>query len=350
MTDPGPTTRGTGRPATTTTGKDVARAAGVSQAAVSLVLGGKWRGRVSAVKAEAVRATARELGYRPNAAARTLRTGGTRTALLVVPALTAEFFAQVHAGAAATAAAHDFGLVLYPSPEGIGPAPDPFGPARTAVDGIIATSMAADALSAVQDGGALPLVMLDNDPADPAAAATVNADLADGMRQLAHHLLELGHRRITHIAADIDSWTFARRARALRDALVAMPGTRLHTERAALTVTGGRHAAERALAAPAPRPTALVCDDDRLAAGACKALRRLGLRVPQDVSVTGVDDLALATALEPELTTLRLPGHAIGAAGMRALLTRLDGEDPADTTVPVELVVRGTTAPPPAGT
>lgn len=96
------------------TSKDVARAAGVSQAAVSLVLGGKWPGRVSAATAERVREAARSLGYRPNLAARDLRTGRTRTALLVVPALTNEFFARVHAGAASVAAAHGFGVLLYP--------------------------------------------------------------------------------------------------------------------------------------------------------------------------------------------------------------------------------------------
>ncbi|MGW7556259.1 LacI family DNA-binding transcriptional regulator, partial [Streptomyces rimosus] len=96
------------------TSRDVARAAGVSQAAVSLVLGDKWRGRVSPHKAESVRAAARDLGYRPNLAARSLRMGRTRTALLVVPALTTEYFARVYTGAARVAADHDFGVVLYP--------------------------------------------------------------------------------------------------------------------------------------------------------------------------------------------------------------------------------------------
>ncbi|WP_326794976.1 LacI family transcriptional regulator [Streptomyces sp. NBC_01808] len=330
------------------TSRDVARAAGVSQAAVSLVLGGKWRGRVSAAKADAVRAAARELDYRPNAAARTLRTGGTRTALLVVPALTNEFFAGVHAGAARAAAAHDFGVVLYPSPEGIGPARDPFAAAHTAVDGVIASSMATDAVRNLRGGG-LPLVMLDSDPADTGAVATVNADVADGMRQVARHLLELGHRRITRLAAAIDSWTFAARGRALADALAAVPGARLRTEPAELSVAGGLAAAQRALAAPAAedRPTALVCDDDLLAAGALKAARRLGLRVPYDVSVTGFDDLALATAVEPELTTVRLPADTVGAAGMTALLDALAGRGAGSTTVPARLSVRASTAPAP---
>ncbi|MFI0258115.1 LacI family DNA-binding transcriptional regulator [Streptomyces sp. NPDC017056] len=327
------------------TSRDVARAAGVSQAAVSLVLGDKWHGRVSRPKAESVRAAARDLGYRPNLAARSLRLGRTRTALLVVPALTTEFFARVYTGAARVAAENGFGVVLYPSPEGVGPARDPFDSARASLDGVIASSMASDALAAMRGEG-LPLVLLDSDPDDSGATATVNLDLADGVRRLVAHLLALGHRRITHLAADIDSWTFRVRARALAEALHGVPDARVRTEPAALSVEAGLRAAHASLTRPGPRPTALLCDDDLLAAGACKAARRLGLRVPEDVSVTGVDDLALATALEPELTTLRLPAEDVGAAGMRALMTALDGGTPAPVTLPAELVVRGSTAPP----
>ncbi|MCZ7430399.1 LacI family DNA-binding transcriptional regulator [Streptomyces sp. WMMC1477] len=333
------------------TSRDVARTAGVSQATVSLVLRDKWPGRVSPATAESVRAAARELGYRPNLTARSLRLGRTRTALLVVPALTNEFFARVYTGAARVAAEHDVGVVLYPSPEGIGPARDPFESARTSLDGVLASSMAAEALSALRHDG-LPLVMLDSGPGapdEPATAATVNPDLADGMRQTAEHLLGLGHRHLAHLTAGIASWTFDQRARALDTAVARAAGreraVRLtRTAAPELTVTGGLHAAERLLAA-SPRPTALVCDDDLLAAGACKAARRLGLRIPQDVSVTGFDDLALATAVEPELTTVRLPGEELGAAGMRALLAVLDGRTPEAAVLPVQLVPRGSSGP-----
>ncbi|HEX5567877.1 MAG TPA: LacI family DNA-binding transcriptional regulator [Streptomyces sp.] len=326
------------------TSRDVARAAGVSQAAVSLVLRDRWRGRVSPGKAEAVREAARELGYRPNLAARNLRTGRTRTALLVVPALTNEFFARVHAGAARVAGEHGFEVVLYPSPEGIGPARDPFGSAGAALDGVIASSMASEALAALSTGGGLPLVMLDSDPERTRAAATVNLDITDGMRQVAGHLLGLGHREVAHIAAAVDSWTFRVRARTLARALRSAGCPAPLVRPTELSVTGGTRAAMEALAAD-PRPTALVCDDDVLAAGACKAVRRMGLRVPEDVSVTGFDDLTLASAVDPELTTVRLPAQEAGAAGMRALLAVLEGRAVEVTTLPVELVVRGSTAP-----
>ncbi|CAL9568384.1 HTH-type transcriptional repressor CytR [Streptomyces sp. enrichment culture] len=333
--------RGSTRP----TSRDVARAAGVSQAAVSLVLGGKWRGRVSETTAQRVREAAHALGYRPNLAARNLRLGRTRTVLLVVPALTTEFFAGVYTGAARVAAEHGFGVVLYPSPEGIGPARDPFASAQAALDGVIASSMAADALTAIR-GDQLPLVMLDSDPGGSLGAATVNLDIADGIRQAADHLLALGHRRFLHLAADVASWTFEVRARELAAHLAAVPGTRLDTARAPISIEGARAAAEAALGRPGPRPTAMVCDDDQLAAGAYKAIRRLGLRVPDDISVTGVDDLALATAIDPELTTVRLDAELFGEQGMRALLSVLEGRSPEAGDIPVRLVPRGSTAPP----
>ncbi|MGO4461736.1 LacI family DNA-binding transcriptional regulator [Streptomyces sp. M-16] len=326
------------------TSRDVATAAGVSQATVSLVLGDKWRGRVSERTATLVREAATELGYRPNLAARNLRLGSTRTALLVVPALTNEFFARVYTGAARVAADHGFGVVLYPSPDGTGPARDPFASARAALDGVIASSMAADALAAI-GGDDLPLVMLDSDPTSTGAAAHVNLAMADGVRQICAHLRGHGHRDILHLASAIDSWTFEVRAETL--AALLDPTTRLRTVRAELTVEAARTAMETALAAPHDRPTAIVCDDDILAAGACKAARRLGLRIPEDLSVTGFDDLALATAVEPELTTVHLPAEQVGEQGMTALLSVLEGTPWTAPDIPVDLIVRDSSGPAP---
>ncbi|MEV7525226.1 LacI family DNA-binding transcriptional regulator [Streptomyces sp. NPDC091371] len=326
------------------TSRDVATAAGVSQATVSLVLGDKWRGRVSERTAGLVRETATQLGYRPNLAARNLRLGTTRTALLVVPALTNEFFARVYTGAARIAAEHGFGVVLYPSPDGTGPARNPFASARAALDGVIASSMAADALHAI-GGTDLPLVMLDSDPTAGHASAHVNLDIADGMRQATEHLLTHGHRRFLHLASAIDSWTFHIRAQALATHLG--PHTELRTVRAPLSVDAARTAMETALATPHDRPTAIICDDDILAAGACKAARRLGLRVPDDLSVTGFDDLALATAVEPELTTVHLPAEHVGEQGMTALLAVLEGTPWTAPDIPVTLIPRASTGPAP---
>ena len=194
------------------TSRDVARAAGVSQATVSLVLGGKWRGRVSERTAQAVRAAAGELGYRPNLAARSLRLGAPGRRCWSPRAHPRVLRPGLRRRRRAWPRSTASGSCSTPRPPAIGPARDPFGSARAAIDGVIASSMAADALAGIGDGG-LPLVMLDSDPDVAGRPPTVNLAVADGMRQVARHLLGLGHRRITHIAADVDTWTFRVRTR-----------------------------------------------------------------------------------------------------------------------------------------
>ncbi|MEU5880137.1 LacI family DNA-binding transcriptional regulator [Spirillospora sp. NPDC047279] len=328
---------GTGRP----TSRDVAQEAGVSQSTVSLVLGGKWSGRVSPATAQTVREAAGRLGYRPNLAARSLRLGTTRTVLLIVPTLSAPFFGDVYQGAARVAAEHGFGIVAYPWPDDAGPADSPFAAPHEAIDGILASSLATDVASAFRG---TPVVMLDSDPAG--AAPTVVFDVASGMRAITAHLAALGHRRIGHVAASIGQWTFHDRGAALAEAVRALPGGSYVRSAGDLEVGSARDAAGRLLDLPDP-PTALVCDDDLISAGAYKAARARGLEVPGDLSVTGIDDVQIATALEPELTTVRLPAEALGAQGMTALLEVLDGGTPRPGPLPGELVVRGSTGPAP---
>ncbi|RKS72110.1 DNA-binding LacI/PurR family transcriptional regulator [Actinomadura pelletieri DSM 43383] len=383
------------------TSKDVAQEAGVSQSTVSLVLGGKWTGRVSPATARSVRIAAERLGYRPNKAARNLRLGTTRTVLLMVPTLTAPFFGPVYTGAARVAARHGFGVVVstWPeddpsataetadsvtpdsvTPDGVTPdgvTPDsvtadsvtpggvtadgvtdrtprngPWTAPHEAIDGILASSMAAST-TATTVGGALreyrltPAVMLDSGPAGD-HVPTVDFGVADGMRAIVEHLGALGHRRIGHVAAAVDQWTFRARADALTAAVTALPGGTVTRATCAIDVTSAKNAAGRLLDR-SERPTALVCDDDLIAAGAYKAARARGLDVPSDLSVTGFDDVLLATALEPELTTIRLPAEELGAQGMTALLDLLAGRRPPPRTLPGELIVRGSTAPPTPG-
>ncbi|WP_199487450.1 LacI family DNA-binding transcriptional regulator [Actinomadura spongiicola] len=344
------------------TSKDVAQEAGVSQSTVSLVLGGKWTGRVSPATARSVRIAAERLGYRPNKAARNLRLGTTRTVLLMVPTLTAPFFGPVYTGAARVAARHGFGVVVSTWPEddpaGTGETVDrtprngPWASPHEAIDGILASSMAAST-TATTVGGALreyrltPAVMLDSGPAGD-RVPTVDFGVADGMRAIVEHLAALGHRRIGHVAAAVDQWTFRTRADALTAAVTALPGGTVTRASCMIDVTSAKDAAGRLLDR-SDRPTALVCDDDLIAAGAYKAARARGLDVPADLSVTGFDDVLLATALEPELTTVRLPAEELGTQGMTALLDLLAGRRPPPRTLPGELIVRGSTAPPAPG-
>jgi LacI family transcriptional regulator len=307
----------------------VARIAGVSQSTVSLVLAGKAEGRVKPETGQAVREAARRLGYRPNLAARNLRLGRTRTVLLVVPTLVGPFFGAVYTGAARVAGEHGFGVVVHPWNDDATPARSPVD--IEAIDGVLASSIG----GGVTGLGDLPLVVMDNDPAG--AAPSVNVDVAGGMRAIRHHLTSLGHHRIGHLAAAIDAWTFR-----VRGAVLDPVACRATT---AIDVAAARAAALELLSRP-DRPSALVCDDDLIAAGAYKAARHLGLDVPGDLSVTGFDDVLVATAIEPELTTVRLPAEELGARAMAALLERLDGRTPSDVFLPGELVVRGSTARP----
>jgi DNA-binding LacI/PurR family transcriptional regulator len=310
----------------------VARAAGVSQSTVSLVLAGKSEGRVKPETGQAVREAARRLGYRPNLAARNLRLGSTRTVLLVVPTLASPFFGAVYTGAARIAGERGFGIVVHPWNDDAAPARSPVD--IEAIDGVLASSLG----GGVTGMSEVPLVVLDNDPADPAPA--VNFDVAGGMRAIAGHLAGLGHRRIGHLAAAVDAWTFRVRGEVLAEETpVVCRGT------SAIDVTAARTSALDLLDRP-DRPSALVCDDDLIAAGAYKAARALGLDVPRDLSITGFDDILVATALEPELTTIRLPAEELGARAMATLLERLDGKTPPDVSLPGELIVRGSTAPP----
>jgi LacI family transcriptional regulator len=303
-------------------------------------MGGKWAGRVSPDTARAVRRAAERLGYRPNLAARNLRLGTTRTVLLVVPTLNAPFFGAVYTGAARVAARHGFGIVVYPWPDDAGPADSPFASPREAIDGVLVSSLAEEALGEFRG---TPAVMLDTDP--EGAAPTVDFAVADGMRALTAHLGDLGHRRFGYVAASVDQWTFRSRGAALAEAVAALPGGTLARATAAVETAAARVAAGRLLDGP-DRPTVLVCDDDHMAAGAYKAARRRGLEIPADLSVTGFDDDVVATALEPELTTVRLPAERLGAEGMTALLELLDGRRPEPRSLPAELVVRDSTAPP----
>jgi len=309
------------------TSRDVARVAGVSQSTVSLVLAGKSAGRVKPETGRAVRDAARRLGYRPNLAARNLRLGRTRTVLLVVPTLAGPFFGAVYTGAARVAGERGFSVIVHPWTDDAAPAPSPVD--IEAIDGVLASSLG----GGVTGMGDLPLVVLDNDPSG--RAPSVNVDVAGGMRSIARHLAELGHRRIGHLAAAVDTWTFRVRSEVL-DPVACRATT-------AIDVAAARAAALDLLDRP-DRPSALVCDDDVIAAGAYKAARRLGLDVPGDLSVTGFDDILVATALEPELTTIRLPAEELGARAMAALLERLDGRTPPDVSLPGELIVRGSTA------
>ena len=315
---------------------DVARRAGCSQSTVSLVLSGKGRGRISAATEEAVRTAAAELGYRPNVAARTLRTGVARTVGLVVPDITNPFFGRMMRGAQRAAQQAGYTVVLVDAGgnrawEAASVQALLAGPA----DGLLLFEVALPpgvterAIGIEMAPGELPVVRLDVDAGIDAAM---------------DHLLGLGHRRIGHVASAFVAPTFDLRASALASRL-AEAGLEVAGRVESLFSFEQAHAASRPLLDAGV--TAVVCDDDILAGGFYLAAREAGAAIPGDVSVIGFDDLDFARVLAPPLTTVAADAEGLGAAAFRALASDLAGEPPpAEQLLPVRLEVRESTAPP----
>jgi LacI family transcriptional regulator len=179
----------------------------------------------------------------------------------------------------------------------------------------------------------------------------VMSDNPRGAAVAVEHLHDLGHRRIATITGLVETRPGADRLRGYRDALRAR-GLAFRDEYVAygdFYVESGQHAMNRLLDLDEP-PTAVVCASDLMALGAIRAVAERGLEVPRDVSIVGFDDIQLAGHVQPPLTTLRQNKARLGAEAGRAL-TRLIAADaavPEAMTLPVELVVRASTAPPPS--
>jgi DNA-binding LacI/PurR family transcriptional regulator len=317
------------------TSVDVARRAGVSQSTVSLVLSGKAAGRISQRTEAAVRAAADELGYRPNAAARALKTGAARTVALVVPDVTNPFFGGLLRGAqtAARAASYAVALIDTDNDRDWGAASVEAlraGPA----DGLLLFEVDPPRRSA----GSEPIVVIES---ESRGHPSVRLDAERGAEAAVRHLLELGHRRIGHVASVHDRPTFRLRRRAV-DRLVEGEVARVRSD---FTLESARGAARDLLTGRSDL-TALFCDDDIVAAGAYLAVRELGLRIPGDLSVVGFDGLDIGRVLDPPLTTIVADAAELGRVAFELLLAQLAGKRPRSRVLPVELELRGSTAAP----
>jgi DNA-binding LacI/PurR family transcriptional regulator len=316
----------------------VARRAGVSQSTVSLVLSGKSAGRISARTDAAVRRAAEELGYRPNVAARALRTGFARTVGLVVTDVTHPFFGPVLRGAQMAAWRAGYAVAL------VDVANDPdrelasFEALRAGpVDGFLFFTVDPPETSGEH------VVALE---VSPPGMAFVRFDTERGTEIAVRHLLDLGHTRIGHLGSDLEAETFRLRRETILSVLADAglePGL---YARAPFKFDKAAGPALELLDAP-ERPTAIYCDDDILAGGVYLAARERGLRIPDDLSVIGFDDLPFTQVFDPPLTTIRIDPEALGSESFEVLAALMAGEtDPPGRVLPVELVVRESTAPP----
>jgi len=323
------------------TSVDVARRAGVSQTTVSLVLSGKAAGRISAPTAEAVQRAARELGYRPNAAARALRSGFAATVGLVVADVTHPFFGLTLRGA--HRAARDAGHVVVLVDDDYGTRGDTAIETlhRGAIDGFV--FFAADPPPSLRVEGSPPVVVVESEAYD---LPSVRLDVEAGTDAVLAHLHELGHRRIGLLRSAIRAETFERREARWREHL------RAHGEDPAAQVVVDTHFTAKATMAAAREwlcargdTTAVLCDDDVIAAGMLAAAQAEGVDVPGELSVVGFDDLDLTRLTQPALTTVSVDPEGLGAAAFELLHARLRGERPENRVLPARLVVRASTGP-----
>jgi LacI family transcriptional regulator len=335
--------------------KDVAELAGVSTATVSLVLNEVDGVRVAQATRERVRAAARELGYRPNSLARSLRTQRTQMIGFISDQIaTTPFAGRMIQGAEDAAWRAGYVLLLVNT----GGTEDSRRRAVQAllerqVDGILFATMFHQVVDVPEAILSTPVVALDAEPRLPGVPYVV-PDETGGAEAIVTELVAAGHRRIAHITDRLRSTAAVLRLQAYRDVL----GRHGIPVDPALVVEDdtdheGGYRAAKLLFDLTPAPTAVFCFNDQVAMGVYRAVAERGLQIPDDVSVVGFDDQELiAGALSPGLTTVALPHYAMGEWALRTLLLRIqdsgmDGDAPAEL-MACPLVRRASVGPVPA--
>ena len=327
--------------------KDIARTASVSSSTVSRAL--RNSPLVNPETGDKIRRIAEREGYRPSAAARSLVTRRTHTIGVVVTNISDPFVAGVVSGIEDKAEASGYSVFLANSnaePDREKRVVRSFEERR--VDGIIVTSSRVGALHVpMLSQMEVPIVLLNNQhPSE--AAYSVMIDNEGGSFAAASHLAGLGHKRIGYIGDrnghQSDTERLAGYRRALESAGLAFYPE--FVQRGDGAPEGAREALARLLTLEVP-PTAVFCYNDMSAIGAMHQARAAGLRVPDDLSLVGFDDLYITQYLNPPLTTVRQPMTEMGRLAAQTLL-RLLAKEKTDQTfkIPGELVVRESTAPP----
>ncbi|TDC61148.1 LacI family DNA-binding transcriptional regulator, partial [Streptomyces hainanensis] len=301
----------------------IAERAGVSTASVSRVLNGQGARRDTT---ERVRRAAAELGYVPNAVARSLKDGRTRQLTFAMPDIgNPVYVAMVRAIQAVTKAA-GYRLLLH-STDAV--AEDELAVLRSLGDRtsdglIICPIRITDAHLAALAAAAGPVVVIGSLP-EPGPVDSVRADSVAGAALAVGHLYDTGRRRIAFVGGPPDTVPGHNRDLGYRGALAArgLPYAEelvVHTD---FGIEQGRTAAERLLGVR-PRPDAVLCANDQLALGAAQAVLAGGLRIPEDLAVAGMDDSTLAQAGWPPLTSVDLGSAERGRRAARMLLDRLE--------------------------
>ena len=329
--------------------QEVAKRAGVSIATVSRTLNNP--AVVDPDTAARVWLAAEELHYVPNTQARALVSGHSRILGLIVSDITNPFFPELIKGFEEVAIQHGYEMMVSSTN---------YNSVRTEmcvrrllerkVDGVaIMTSEVPKAHLDHFTRRNVPMVFLDVGHLGE-GVSNIRVNYAKGINEAVQHLLLLGHQRIGFISGPLSLKSARFRRSAFLDCLTKsgiMEDMRLVGE-ADHTVTGGLEAMSRLLALPDP-PTAVLTSNDLTAIGTLRAVRQAGLRVPEDISTVGFDDIHLAEFIEPPLTTIRLSRNEIAQKAFAALLSGIqDGPRKGIRyTIDTSLVIRESTGPAP---
>ncbi|HEX5494492.1 MAG TPA: LacI family DNA-binding transcriptional regulator [Mycobacteriales bacterium] len=333
--------------------RDVAERAGVHPATASRALNPQTRELVNDETAKRVIRVAKSLGYRPNPIARSLKTARSASVGVVIPDLTNPLFPPIVRGVEDELSPAGYNAWIVNTDN------DPEREAAQIeslrsrqVEGlIVAAARREHPLLEEFAAEGMPIVLV-NRRLDRTDIPAVTADDAAGVATAVDHLVGLGHRRIAHLAGPPQTSTGMGRLRAYRQALRDHgidDDARLTATCASWTQAEGARAV-RSLLDGGAEFTAVLAGNDLLALGCYDALEERGLACPESVSVVGFNDIPFVDRLRPPLTTVRIPHYQIGVEAARMLLDTLRDPDrhPHSVLLPVTLVVRQSTAAPPA--
>lgn len=335
---------------TMTTIRDVARTCGVSTATVSNVLNNTGRPVHPRTRALVLEA-AQRLSYHPSAIARSLtgqslQTIGVLFGVIEPEVITNPYAVAVLQGILTTAAENQYNVTLWTIPwHSAEESASRFRDRRTDGTIVVAPPLNRDIVSGLAAIG-LPMVVVSSQTV-PDGVAFIDVDNEQGLYLATKHVIELGHTHIAHMSGDENQPSFAaRRAgflRAMQETGLPVPEENLVTSW--YIVDRARKDALALLSRP-NRPTAVVTGSDNTACGILEAARELGIRVPEDLSVTGFDDIPPASMITPRLTTVRQPLVEIGGAAAQTLLHQIEGRTGCiqSKVVAPSLIVRESTA------
>lgn len=323
--------------------KDIAAAAGVSVGTVSNVINGSQT--VSQERARKVNEAIRALGYAPNSTARTLKTRVSKTVGLILPDITNPFYAELARGAEDMLGQHGYTLFLCNKDRSTDKEYEYLTAlSRKDVDGVILVKPALSPGQLKSFGQQYQLALIDMEPGEGLPYAIINVDDEAGGRLMTEYLYQMGHRRIAYFIGNTSARSDILRLKGYEG---FMREKGLWDER--LLVPCQRYSAEAGytrtldMLAGGPMPEAIFAANDMLAIGVIQALNDRGLRVPEDLSVAGCDDITLSRYMHPALTTITRPKYELGQAGAAVLIDILQGRregGPSAQTLASRLVVR----------